>query len=162
MYKIEQMWKNTFPNHPYYSFFLDEFFDSQHQAEEKLGDVFRTFSMLAVIIGCLGLFSLSSFLAEQKTKEIGIRKVLGSSVSSIVILLCRRFILLVAIASVLAWPVAFYAMKQWLQNFPYPVQMRIPAFLITTLGAFIIALLTVGYQSVIAARANPVDSLRYE
>ena len=85
-----------------------------------------------------------------------------SSVSSIVILLCRRFILLVAIASVLAWPVAFYAMKQWLQNFPYPVQMRIPAFLITTLGAFIIALLTVGYQSVKAARANPVDSLRYE
>jgi putative ABC transport system permease protein len=162
MKKIEQKWKETFPNHPYYSFFLDEFFDGQHRAERKLGSIFRIFSMLAVIIGCLGLFGLSSFLAEQRTKEIGIRKVLGSSVSSIVILLCRKFILLVAIANVLAWPVAFYAMTRRLQNFPYPVQMRIHAFLITTFGAFVIALLTVSYQSVKAARDNPVDSLRYE
>jgi len=142
MTKIEQKWKKAFPNQPYYSFFLDEFFDGQHRAEEKLGSIIRTFSVLAVIIGCLGLFGLASFTAEQRTKEIGIRKVLGSSVSSIVVLLCRKFFLLVAIANVLAWPVAFFAMNKWLQNFPYPVEMGISTFK--------------------AARANPVDSLRYE
>jgi len=162
MKKIEQMWKNTFPNHPYNSFFLDEFFDGQHQAEEKLGRIFLIFSMLAVIIGCLGLFGLASFTTEQRTKEIGIRKVLGSSVSSIVVLLCRKIFLLVAIANVLAWPVAFFAMNKWLQNFPYPVKISVGTFILTTIFAFVIASLTVGYQSVKAARANPVDSLRYE
>ena len=162
MKKIEQKWNNTFPNHPYYSFFLDEFFDGQHQAEEKLGSIFRTFSMLAVIIGCLGLFGLASFTTEQRTKKIGIRKVLGSSVSSIVVLLCRKFFLLVAIANVLAWPVAFFAMDKWLQNFPYPVKIGIGTFFLTATFAFVIAFFTVGFQSVKAARANPVDSLRYE
>jgi putative ABC transport system permease protein len=162
MKKIEEKWKNTFPHHPYYSFFLDEFFDGQHQAEKKLGSIFRTFSILAVIIGSLGLFGLSSFLAEKRTKEIGIRKVLGSSVSSIAILLTRKFLLLVAVANILAWPVAFFAMNKWLQNFPYPVKIGIGTFLLTTLFAFGIALFTVGLQSIKAARANPVDALRYE
>ena len=162
MKKIEQKWKHTFPNHPYYSFFLDEFFDGQHRAEGKLGSIFQTFSVLAVIIGCLGLFGLSSFLAEQRTKEIGIRKVLGSSVSSIVVLLCRKFFLLVGIANVLAWPVAFLAMTKWLQNFPYPVKIGISTFIFMAIFTFVIALFTVGFQSVKAARANPVDSLRYE
>lgn len=162
MAKIEQKWKETFPNHPYYSFFIDEFFDGQHRAEERLGSIFRTFSLLAIIIGCLGLFGLASFTAEQRTKEIGIRKVLGSSVSSIVVLLCRKFFLLLLIANVFAWPVAFFAMKKWLQNFPYPVGIGIGTFVITALFAFGIALFTVGYQSFKAARANPVDTLRYE
>ncbi len=162
MMKIEQKWKETYPNHPYYSFFLDEFFDSQHQTEGKLGSIFRIFSVLAIIIGCLGLFGLSSFLAEQRTKEIGIRKVLGSSVSSIVVLLCRKFFVLVAIANVLAWPVAFFAMNKWLENFPYHVKIGISTFVLTTMFAFVIALFTVGFQSVKAARANPIDSLRYE
>jgi putative ABC transport system permease protein len=162
MKKIEQKWKDTFPNHPYYSFFLDEFFDSQHRAEGKLGSIFRAFSVLAVIIGCLGLFGLSSFLAEQRTKEIGIRKVLGSSVSSIVVLLCRKFFLLVAIANVLAWPVAFFTMNKWLQNFPYPVKIGISTFILTAIFTFVIALFTVGFQSIKAAHVNPVDSLRYE
>ncbi len=159
---IEQKWKETFPSHPYFSFFLDEFFDNQHLAEQKLGNIFRIFAVLAVVIGCLGLFGLSSFLAEQRTREIGIRKVLGSSVSSIVALLCRKFFLLVAIANVLAWPVAFFAMNKWLQNFPYPVKMGVGIFVITAVFAFFIALFTVGFQAVKAARANPVDSLRYE
>jgi putative ABC transport system permease protein len=162
MKKIEQKWKNTFPNHPYYSFFLDEFFDGQHQAEGKLGSIFRTFSMLAVIIGCLGLFGLASFTTEQRTKEIGIRKVLGSSVSSIVILLCRKFFFLVAIANVLAWPVAFFAMDKWLQNFPYSVKIGSSTFVLTAVLAFVVAVLAVGFQSIKAARANPVESLRYE
>jgi putative ABC transport system permease protein len=162
MTKIEKKWKEAFPNHPYYSFFLDEFFDGQHRAEEKLGRIFRTFSVLAVIIGGLGLFGLASFTAEQRTKEIGIRKVLGSSVSSIVVLLCRKFFFLVTIANVLAWPIAFFAMNKWLQNFPYPVKIGIGTFALTAVFAFVIALFTVGFQSVKAARANPVDSLRYE
>ena len=160
--QIERNWKETFPNHPYYSFFIDEFFDSQHQAEEKLGSIFRTFSLLAIVIGCLGLFGLASFTAEKRTKEIGIRKVLGSSVSSIVVLLCRKFVLLVALANVFAWPVAFFAMKKWLQNFPYPVRIEIGTFALTAMLAFVIAIITVGYQSLKAARANPADSLRYE
>jgi putative ABC transport system permease protein len=160
--KIEQKWKETFPSHPYYSFYLDEFFNNQHQAEEKLGNIFRTFSVLAVIIGCLGLFGLASFTTEQRTKEIGIRKVLGSSAGSIVFLLCRKFFLLVAMANVLAWPVALFAMNKWLQNFPYPVKIGIDTFIVTAGFAFVIALFTVGFQSIKAARANPVESLRYE
>ena len=160
--KIEKMWKNTLPNHPYYSFFLDEFFDSQHQAEKKLGVIFRTFSILAIVIGCLGLFGLASFTTEQRTKEIGIRKVLGSSVSSIVVLLCRKFFLLVAMANVLAWPAAFFTMHKWLQNFPYPVTIKFGPFVLTAIFAFFVALVTVGFQSIKAARANPADSLRYE
>jgi putative ABC transport system permease protein len=162
MNKIEQLWKNTFPSHPYYSFFLDEFFDSQHQAEQKLGSIFRTFSILAIVIGCLGLFGLASFTTEQRTKEIGIRKVLGSSVSSIVILLCRKFFLLVAIANLIAWPIAFFTMHKWLQNFPYPVDIGIGTFVFTAVFAFLVALVTVGFQSFKAARTNPADSLRYE
>ncbi|UCE41369.1 MAG: ABC transporter permease [Candidatus Aminicenantes bacterium] len=162
MKKIEQKWKNIFPTHPYYSFFLDEFFDGQHQAEEKLGGLFRTFSVLAIIIGSLGLFGLASFTTEKRTKEIGIRKVLGSSVSSIVILICRKFILLVGIANVLAWPMAYFTMNKWLQNFPYPVKIGISTFILTAVFAFVIALFTVGLQSFKAARTNPVDSLRYE
>ena len=114
------------------------------------------------MIGCLGLFGLSSFLAEQKTKEIGIRKVLGSSVSSIVILLCRKFFLLIALANILAFPVAYIAMNKWLQNFPYPAPIRIGTFILTAAFAFVIAFITVGFQSIKAARANPADSLRYE
>ncbi len=162
MAKIEQKWKDLFPHHPYNAFFIDEFFDGQHRAEGRLGSIFRTFSVLAVLIGCLGLFGLVSYIAEQRTKEIGIRKVLGSTVPAIVILLCRKFISLVVIANVFAWPIAFLVMKKWLQNFPYPVTIGVNTFVITTFFTFVIALLTVAFQSIRAARANPVESLRYE
>jgi putative ABC transport system permease protein len=162
MTRIEQKWKEVYPNHPYYCFFLDEFFNSQHRAEGKLGSIFRTFSILAVIISCLGLFGLASFTAELRTKEIGIRKVLGSTAMSIVILLCRKFIFLVTLSNIIAWPIAFFGMKKWLQNFPYSVNLRIDVFAITAMLTFAIAILTVGYQSLKAALANPVDSLRYE
>ena len=114
------------------------------------------------MIGCIGLFGLSSFMTERRTKEISIRKVLGSTVSSIVVLLCREFVFLIGIANGIAWPVAFYAMKKWLQNFPYPINIGVSTFVITALFAFIVALFTVGFQSVKAASANPVKSLRYE
>jgi putative ABC transport system permease protein len=162
MAKIEQKWKDLFPHHPYNAFFIDEFFDGQHRAEGRLGSIFRTFSVLAVLIGCLGLFGLVSYIAEQRTKEIGIRKVLGSTVPAIVVLLCRKFISLVVIANVFAWPIAFLVMKKWLQNFPYPVTIGVNTFVITAFFTFVIALLTVAFQSIRAARANPVESLRYE
>ncbi|MBN1225078.1 MAG: ABC transporter permease [Candidatus Aminicenantes bacterium] len=162
MAKVERTWKDAFPNHPYYSFFLDDFFNSQHSSETKLGRIFRAFSVLAVVIGCLGLFGLASFTAEQRTKEIGIRKVLGSPVSAIVILLCKKFIFLVGIANLVAWPIAFYAMKKWLQNFAYPINMKLGVFLTTALLTFVVAVFTVGYQALKAALANPLESLRYE
>jgi putative ABC transport system permease protein len=160
--KIEQKWKDIYPNHPYHSFFLDEFFERLHRAEQKLGEIFRAFSLLAIIIGCLGLLGLAAFTAEQRTKEIGIRKVLGSSVGSIVVLLCRKYLGLIVIANAIAWPIAFFAMKKWLQSFPYPVTIGLMTFVITALLSFVIAFGTVGYQSVKAARKNPSDSLRYE
>jgi len=162
MTMIEQKWKDIYPNYPYHSFFLDEFFDRLHGAEEKLGQIFRTFSVLAVIIGCLGLLGLASFTAEQRTKEIGIRKVLGSTVVSVVVLLCRKYVYLVVVANAIAWPIAFFAMKKWLQSYPYAVNIGLITFVLTALLAFAIALCTVGYQSIRAARKNPVESLRYE
>jgi putative ABC transport system permease protein len=162
MAEIEEKWEETYPNNPFYSFFLDEFYGGQHRAEERLGNIFRAFSILAVIIGCLGLFGLVSFTAERRTKEIGIRKVLGSSVRSIVVLLCRRFFILVLAANLLAWPIAYTAMKIWLQNFPYPVNIGISVFVGTALLTLLVALLTVSYQAFKAARIDPVKSLRYE
>ena len=160
--EIQNKWEAAYPNNPYYSFFLDEFFDSQHRAEEKLGNIFRTFAVMAVFIGCIGLFGLASFVAEQRTKEIGIRKVVGAGVGSLVILLCRNFIWLVILANLLSWPIAFLIMRQWLQNFPYAVRLGWEVFVLTALLAVIIALGTVGYQALKAALADPVDSLRYE
>lgn len=159
---IEQKWKEMFPDHPYYFFFLDEFYHGQHGAEQKLGNIFRTFSVLAVVIGCLGLLGLASFTAEQRTKEIGIRKVLGSTVGAIVILLSRKFVVLVTIANGIAWPIAYFVGSKWLQNFPYPVRLGLDSFILTALLTLAVALLTVGYQALRAALANPVESLRYE
>lgn len=162
MARIEQKWKEVYPDYPYHSFFLDDFFDRLHGAEEKLGKIFRTFTLMAIIIGCLGLIGLASFTAEQRTKEIGIRKVLGSTVGSIVIMLCRKYIYLVIVANAVAWPIAFFAMKKWLQNFPYSVNIGLITFILTALLSLIIALFTVGFQSIRAARKNPIESLRYE
>jgi len=159
---IEQMWKKRFPDHPFYFFFLDEFYFGLHDSERKLGNIFSAFSVLAILIGCLGLLGLASFTAEQKTKEIGIRKVLGSTVSSIVVLLCKRFIAMVAMAIGFAWPIAYFVGKKWLQNFPYPVELGFGLFFWTALLTLSIALLTVGHQSLKAALADPVESLRYE
>jgi len=160
--KVESLWKESYPHVPFYSFFLDEFFLSQHRAEEKLGGIFRAFAILAVLIGCVGLFGLVSFMAEKRTREIGIRKVLGSPVRSIIVLLCRQFIFLVVIANVIAWPVAFLAGRKWLQNFPYAADIKLGIFILTAGVTFFLAVITVGYRAFKAARANPVDSLRYE
>ncbi len=159
---IERKWKEFFPDHPYYAFYLDEFYDGQHRAEQRLGSLYRAFAGLAVAIGCLGLLGLASFTAQRRTREIGIRKVLGSSTGSVVALLVRKYIALIAIANLLAWPVAFYAMHRWLENFPYPVSLDAGAFVVAALLTLLAALLAVGRQSLKAAHANPADSLRYE
>ncbi|MFC1492721.1 ABC transporter permease [candidate division KSB1 bacterium] len=159
---IEKKWKENFPQVALYHFFFVDSFNNIHIRETKLGNLIRAFAVIAVIVACLGLFGLASFTAEQRTREIGIRKVLGSTVNSIIIMLCREFVYLILIANVIAWPVSFYLMSRWLQNFPYPVALSIGTFFITAFLALTIAVITVGYQSFKAAKSDPVESLRYE
>jgi len=127
-----------------------------------MGRLFSYFTVLALLISCLGLFSLASFITEQRTKEIGVRKVLGASVPGIIYLLSREFTRWVVLANVLAWPVSYLAMKQWLQNFAYRENIALWPFLLAAFFTIGIALITVGYQSIKAALANPVDCLKYE
>ncbi|MVM33053.1 FtsX-like permease family protein [Spirosoma sp. HMF4905] len=142
--------------------FLDENFSKQYKAEQKQGEVLLTFTLLAVFIACLGLFGLAAFAAEQRTKEIGVRKVLGASVFSIVTMLSKDFVKLVLISIVIASPLAWYAMSQWLQGFAYKADITWWIFALSGLLAIVIALLTVSFQSVKAALMNPVNSLRSE
>ena len=157
---VEEKWGTFDPKHPMEYFFLDEHFDKQYRAEEKLLTIFGYFTLLTIIIACMGLFGLASFTAEQRTKEIGIRKVLGSSVSGIVVLLSRDFAVLVLIAILIACPVAWYGMNVWLQDFAYRTELSWLVFLAAGFAALTIALLTVSYQALKAATLNPVQALR--
>ncbi|MCP4726451.1 MAG: FtsX-like permease family protein, partial [bacterium] len=159
---IERKWKENFPEVALYHFFFEDSYNNIHIRETKLGNLIRAFAMITVIVACLGLFGLASFTAEQRTREIGIRKVLGSTVNSIIVMLCREFVYLILIANVIAWPVSYYAMNRWLQDFPYPVSLSALTFIITALMALIIGIFTVSYQSIKAAKTDPVESLRYE
>jgi putative ABC transport system permease protein len=159
---FKQEWQEFDPNHPFEYTFLGEDFDSLSKAESRLGEIVGVFSFLSIFIACLGLFGLASFTAEQRTKEIGIRKALGASVSSIVMLLSKEFLLLVGVANLIAWPVAYYAMNRWLQDFAYRIELEPGVFALGGVLALGIALLTVSAQAIKAARANPVDALRYE
>ncbi|MFC2128902.1 ABC transporter permease, partial [Bacteroidota bacterium] len=160
--KIKQKWTEFFPDHPFYYFFLKETYDGYHNSEQKLGALLRSFSILAIIIASLGLFGLASYISEQRTKEIGIRKAVGSNVSNIIILLCTQFIRLVLIANIISWPIAYLFIKKWLQNFVYHVDQEIDIYLLTILLSVLLALITVGSQSLKASRLNPSDTLRYE
>jgi len=159
---IEEVWKTFAPGFDFRYRFMDEALDLLYRAEQRTGTIFRIFTLLAVSISCLGLFGLASYLAEQRTKEIGIRKVLGATVSHIVFLLSRDFTKWVMVANLIAWPVAYYAMRQWLQGFAYRIPLPWWVFGLSALLALAIALLTVSYQSVRAAVSNPVDALKYE
>ncbi len=129
-----------------------------------MGQIFIAFSLLAIFIACLGLFGLASFIAEQRTQEIGIRKVLGASISSVVYLLTREFTVLVVLATLVSWPVAYFAMNKWLQDFAYRINInyQIDTFVLATILTLLIALITVSYQAIRAAVSDPVKSLRYE
>jgi putative ABC transport system permease protein len=147
---------------PFTYSFVDEEFNNQYIAEQQTGRIFITFAALAIFIACLGLFGLAAYAAEQRTKEIGIRKVLGASVSNVAAMLSKSFIKLVVIASVIGFPVAWWAMDKWLQGFAYRINMSWLIFLAAGLIAIAIALITVTFQSIKAAIANPVRSLRTE
>jgi putative ABC transport system permease protein len=160
--RLKSRWQQIYPDQIFDSFFLDESFGKMYQAEEQFNKIFTSFSVLAILISCLGLFGLAAYMTEKRTKEVGIRKVLGASTWRIILLLSNEFGKWVLIANVIAWPLAYYFMNRWLQTFAYRTTIGIGIFLVSGLAALAIALLTVGYQSVKAARANPVDSLRNE
>lgn len=159
---IENKWKKIDPAHPFEYSFLDENFDRLYRSEEKLGRIFSTFSILAIFIASLGLFGLALYMAEQRTKEIGIRKILGASIGRIFVLLAKEFALLVLIANIFAWPAAYFLMTKWLQNFAYRVNMESWIYVLSATAAFVIALITISFQVLKAALADPVKSLRYE
>ena len=160
---IEDVWnKFAAEGRPFQYEFLDLAIERFYKTEQKIGKVFRYFTVLMIFISCLGLFGLASFTAEQRTKEIGIRKVMGASVSKIMLMLSTEFIKWVAIANVFAWPVAYFLMRQFLRNFAYRIHLSLEMFVFSGLLALVVALVTVSSQSARAARANPVNSLRYE
>jgi len=162
IFKLKEKWQRLFPNIAFDSFFLDESFGRMYQSEERLNKIFTSFAILAIFISCLGLFGLAAYMTEKRTKEVGIRKVLGASIFRITFLLSNEFSKWVLIANIIAWPLAYYFLNHWLQAFAYHITIGIGIFLFSGLSTLVIALLTVGYQSIKAARANPVDSLRYE
>ena len=159
---IESKWKTFIPNRPFSYYFLDEYFDKQYQGEERFGKLFLNFAVLAIIISCLGLLGLASYSTMQRTKEIGIRKVLGASVSGIVNLLSKDFLKLVIISFAIAAPLAWYFMYKWLQDFAYHTNVSAWVFALAGFCALAIALFTVSFQAIKAAVANPVKSLRTE
>lgn len=158
---VEEIWRKTFPENPFDYFFLDDYFNRQYVNERQFGKMFGSFSILAIFIGCLGLFGLSAYTAHQRTKEIGIRKVLGSKVGDIFILLSKEFVLLIFIGILLASPLTYYFMDQWLESFAYKQGIQWWVFLIAGLSVVLVTLVTVSYHTIKAARVNPVESLRY-
>ncbi len=159
---VEATWTSVVPNYPFTSRFVDDDFDRMYQREREMGKLLSYFTALAIIIACLGLFGLASYTAEQRTKEIGVRKVLGASIHSIIVLLSIEFTKWVLVANVIAWPAAYLLMRGWLQSFAYRINLGLGIFLISGLAALIIALCTVSYQSIKASLTNPAEALQYE
>lgn len=159
---LRDKWMKFFPAFPFEYSFLDDDFEKLYRADEKVGQIVGIFSSFAIFVACLGLFGLASFTAEQRTKEIGIRKVLGASVSGMVILLSKEFAKWVLLANIFAWPIAYYAATRWLQNFAYRTSIGVVVFVLAAVLALVIALATVSYQAIKTALANPVEALRYE
>ncbi|MCM4156701.1 ABC transporter permease [Gramella sp. AN32] len=159
---IENTWNTIVPGEPFNYYFMDEFFDRQYRTEERFGNLFLNFALLAIFISCLGLLGLTAYSTIQRKREIGIRKVIGASVSSIVNLLSKEFIKLVAIAFLIATPIAWYAMHNWLEDFAYRIEINWFVFVLAGLMAILIAIVTVSFQAIKAAIANPVKSLRTE
>jgi putative ABC transport system permease protein len=160
--QIKKRWTDLAPNHQFDYSFLDQQFDALYRSEQRIGTIFIAFTSLAIIIACLGLFGLAAYAAEQRTKEIGIRKILGANMSTIVGMLSKDFIKLVGIAILIASPLAWWAMKQWLQGFAYRQNIQWWEMALAGLTAIAIAFITISFQSIKAALTNPVKSLRSE
>lgn len=159
---LEPVWNVHFPGNPMDYFFLDQFFNRQYESDKRFGAIFSLFTVLAIFVACLGLFGLASFMAIQRTKEIGIRKALGSTSSQVVLLLSKGFVQLVIVANMIAWPVAWYLMNEWLEGFPYRININPVLFVFAGLGVVLIAFLSVGFHTWKAAAINPANSLRSE
>lgn len=159
---VEKTWNSSFPGNPFLYFFMDDYFNRQYENERKFGGLFSAFAILALIIGSLGLFGLSAFTTQQRTKEIGIRKVLGSSLSQIFVLLSKGYMWLILVAVVIASPIVYWVMTNWLNGFAFKIGIELWIFAVAGLAVLLVALLTISYQVLRAAHINPVDSLRYE
>jgi putative ABC transport system permease protein len=164
MAKIQEVYENFDKKRPFETYFLDQNFARQYETDQKRMTIFFSFSIFTILIACLGLFGLASFTAEQRTKEIGIRKVLGADISGLLYLITKDFLQLVLVANVLAFPVAYWVMNNWLQNFAYRTKLyeNWLVFLLSGFVAFLIAVLTVSYQAYRAATVNPVKVLKDE
>ncbi|MCP4724993.1 MAG: FtsX-like permease family protein [bacterium] len=150
------------PGYPFSFSFLTDDYNEMYESEQRLATIFIWFSGLAILIACMGLFGLISFVAESRTKEIGIRKVLGANIPGMIVLLIREFIKLIILANIIAWPVAWISMNNWLSNYAYKIDLGISVFILAGSVSLLIALATISYQSIKASISNPVDSLRYE
>ena len=162
MHSVEKIWNKTYPDFVFEYKFLDDKIESFYKQENQLTHLYKIFAFIAIFLSCLGLYGLASFMAVQRIKEVGIRKVLGATVSNIIYLFSKEFILLISIAFVIAAPVAWYFMHQWLQNYPFRIELSWWIFLTGGLISVIIALITVSFKAIKAAIANPVKSLRSE
>jgi putative ABC transport system permease protein len=159
---VNKVWNQAFPGNPFDYFFADVYFDEQYKSDRRFGKAFALFACLAIFVACLGLFGLVAFTTAQKTKEIGVRKVLGASEATIVLLLSKDFMQLVLVANLIAWPVSYWVMKKWLQNYAFQIDISPWLFLLPTLLVLLIAFLTLSFQTLKAARTNPVQALKYE
>lgn len=159
---IKTKWQKFFPEYPYSHYFLDERIENLYQNEHKLEQLFLSFTILTILIACLGLSGLTSLAAEERVKEIGIRKVLGASAAQIMAAFSFRFLKWILISNLFAWPIAYIVLSKWLQNFAYRINLGIMVFILSGLSALAVALLTIGLRSFKAAAANPIDSIRYE
>jgi len=160
--RVEALWKKLVPQQPLQFSFLDRDFDALYRADQRTGTILSVFTLLAIAIACLGQVGLVAFIIERRTKEIGVRKVLGASTGSVVGLLSKDFVLLIVGANVIAWPIVLYAMSRWLEQFAYRIEIHWWILAAAGMLALLVAMLTVSIQSIRAARANPVDALRYE
>jgi len=159
---VEKIWNSQFPDYVYDYKFLDQTIANFYKQEDQLSQLYKIFAGIAIFISCLGLYGLVSFMAVQRTKEVGIRKVLGASARHIVFLLSKEFTILILIAFVISAPVAWYIMHQWLQNYTYRIPLSASIFILAIISSVIIAWITVGHRAIQAAMANPVRSLRTE
>ena len=159
---LRSKWRELYPNQSFDYYFLDDSLATLYESEGRLSQIFSSFTLFAIFIACLGLFGMASFTAEQRTKEIGIRKVLGASVSGVVVLLAKDFLKLVLFANIIAWPIAYLAMNKWTQGFSYQAGIGVWMFVLTGVLAGVIALLTVSFQSIKAALSHPINAIKYE
>jgi len=159
---IEQKWMSVFPSIPFEYFFLEASYDEMYKTEINMGKIITYFTILAIVIACLGLFGLGSFIIEQRTKEIGIRKTMGAFALSIMGAFSKEFIILVAISNFIAYAPAYYLLRSWLDDFAYRINISFWAFISTTILSILIAMIIIGTQTLKAANTNPVESLKYE